>query len=424
MFLKHNIVDKLISSNNSFKSRYIDLMKYELLKNLYHNGEHFSNPNIVKNKFHNIIYDSVIYLIIKFFQFTIKSRKKYKILSSAASTWNNEIKKAGYNSRRPPWNLNKDLRIDTNYEIFLLCRKIDHCFKYKSFNYLVSDKFILLLDEFYNKYKNFCRNKQYRCLVVSEYNSFFSKVALSIFRDLSKPSIFLHHGGVPTFYEKNIQNRCDYFVMWGKKQINSYSKMGYNKNKFYVSGHPSYTEIPKKLKFGLNNILVINKSLLGVHPMEKFPNEDKGNAIIYLYSLQNVLKKMGVENVKLKVHPSENFNWYKKYIDSNFFQRAGDNINKCLDKADLVIGPASTTIIDSLFNGVNYVIYEPKIKNKSILGWDITPPIDGKDPRIPVAFNEDELINILKNKLKIEISILNEFVKQPLDLTFFDKIIK
>ena len=422
--MKYNIIDNLIASSNPFKSKYIDLIRYELLSKLYNNGEQFSNSNIVIKKYRNLILDNLFYIIIKFFQFNKKTKNKYKILSSSASNWNDEIQKIGFDVSRPPWNITRDFKIDSNHEIFLLSRKISHSFKFRSFSYLVSDQFILLLDEFYNKYKNFCLRQQYNGLVVHEYNSFFSKVALSIFKAHSKPTIFLHHGGIPTMYEKQIQDRSNYFILWGIKQVDAYIKMGYDKNKFYVSGHPSYCNVPKKLKFKLKNILIINKSLMGVHPMEKYPNEDKGNAILYLNILQKALKKIDIKNVKLKVHPSENFYWYKKHIDNNFFQKANSNLKKCLNQADLVIGPASTVIIDSLFSGVNYVVFEPKFNNKSILGWNINPPIDGVDPRIPVAFNENELLNILQNKLKVDKSILGEFVKQPLDITFLREIIK
>tara|TARA_B100001758_G_C18406192_1_gene612279 strand:- start:746 stop:2017 length:1272 start_codon:yes stop_codon:yes gene_type:complete len=423
--LKINIIDKLISSENLFKSKYIELMKYELLCNLYHNGEQFSNPIVVKNKPQNFTLDNAYYLIIKIFNLKRNSNNSSKILSSANTTWNNEIQKLGYNTVRPPWSLSNDLKIETDYEIFLLYRKIKHCFKYKSFNFLVTDQFISLLHKFYIKYSKFCVNQNYSGLVLLEYNSFFSKIALLIFKELSKPTFFLHHGGIPTMYEKKIQDRCDYFIMWGKKQVEAYVSMGYNKKKFFVSGHPSYSSFPKKLKFDLDNILVINKSLMGAHPMEKPHQEDKGNAIMYLNILQNVLKKVGVKNVTLKVHPSENINWYYNYIDNSFFKKPNSvDINHCLRSSTLVIGPASTVIIDTIFSGLNYVVFEPNYNNKTILGWDINPPIDGKDSRIPVAFNENELFDILTKKIKIDVDVLEEFVQQPLDISFFKEIIK
>ena len=81
----------------------------------------------------------------------------------------------------------------------------------------------------------------------------------------------------------------------------------------------------------------------------------------------------------------------------------------------MVVGPISTMIIDSLHHGVNYVVYEPVINDVksvthglTITGNPVTPPLDGKDSRFPVAHSEQELEKISRNEEKMALEIYNE----------------
>ena len=210
----------------------------------------------------------------------------------------------------------------------------------------------------------------------------------------------------------------------GKRQVDDYIKVGYSPSKFFAAGHPVYNKSISFLKFNLKNILIITKAVAGYCPLEKSTLQHRSQSILYLKSIEKVLKSMGVKKAFLRPHPSESFLWYSKYVDTKFFKKSKSSLKSSLKRASLVIGPISTTIIDSLYNGVNYVVYEPIVNKKTIIGGLLTPPLDGKDPRFPVAHSESQLENILINNKKISADFYTDLVKTPRDISFLKKIIK
>lgn len=99
------------------------------------------------------------------------------------------------------------------------------------------------------------------------------------------------------------------------------------------------------------------------------------------------------------------------------------DLSSLLNKATLVIGTISTTIIDSLYNSFNYVVYAPVINNHSLIFLPITPPIDSADARIPIARTEKQLYEILINKEKINLEVYEKFVKTSMDNSFIKNLI-
>ena len=184
------------------------------------------------------------------------------------------------------------------------------------------------------------------------------------------------------------------------------------------------TKINFSLLATLTSVLIITKSINGVCPLDKPHLEDRGNIIMYLLSIENTLKKIGIKSVTLRPHPSENANWYLKFIDNDFFIIDKQPLSASLSSASLVIGPTSTTIIDAMAHEVNYLIYEPLIDNNLITGFPIQPPLDGSDSRIPIARSEDDLFQFIKEKKGIDISVYKEFANPNFDLTFLKDIIK
>ena len=82
---------------------------------------------------------------------------------------------------------------------------------------------------------------------------------------------------------------------------------------------------------------------------------------VYIYEIGKVLKELGGK-AKLRMHPSENPDWYAKFIDTKFFVIDQDKLSASLANSTLVIGPVSTLFIDAINFGVSYIVYEP-VKN-------------------------------------------------------------
>jgi len=250
------------------------------------------------------------------------------------------------------------------------------------------------------------------------------RIAIKVFKEIQKPSFLFSHG-LPARYSSIADDRTDYLIVWGEKIKQHYIANGYSSNKIYVSGHPYYQALKKKeLRFSLNNILVITKPLPGTQPYnDRSIYFDRGNLILYLYSIQTVLRKFGIKSVRFRPHPSENGLWYLQYIDTDFYQLDNDNLIDSLNKSYLIIGSTSTVILEAIYYGVNYVVYEPAINGVTLNGLPVVPPFDGTDSRLPVAKNEDELYSIIKDKITVDISIWNDYIKTPFDISFIKTLI-
>lgn len=431
--MESNLLDYLIKNSDEYTSKRIYLIKYELGCKTSYFGEHWNSPternktNILK---HNLLRDYAEFFATKFFKKIYKSTGKKKILSSANLLWNNNIREKGYYVERPPWTFRRDLQIDCTLKLYLLTKKIERKFQNSDFNYLTSKDFFLLIDNYLILLRDFCKSNSYDALILSQYNGFFEKAVTKIFRELDKPVIFWHHGGIPANYDVSHQSRADYFVLMGQRQVDDYIKVGYSPSKFLVAGHPIYNELPNFFRFEFDSILVITKSGSGYSPLETSTLDERGNSLMYLESIKKVLKKIGIRKVFLRSHPGENYNWYKKFIDNDFYMKDEFALTDSLKRSTLVVGPISTTIIDSMYHGVNYVVYEPVINDvnsvrhgRTILGQLVTPPLDGKDSRFPVAHSEEELEKILRNKKKIALDIYNEFSKTTMNIDFLKNII-
>jgi hypothetical protein len=417
-----NLVNYIKETLDDKKSNIIELMRYELYGHLYSFGKHFKYPKENSRECHYLLRDYTEYFSIK----VIRNRGKQggkKILSSAYSIWNNHLADLGYDVWRPAWNLRRDFKIDTSVELYLITKKITHSFNNCSFNYLISNDFFLIIEEYINLFRESCIKNSYAALIVPQDVGFFEKTAIKVFKDLNRPSFFWAHGGMPNIYDLKMDNRTDYSIQWGQKQVSAYINMGFDGSKFFISGHPVYNKKPESLRFDLDNILIITKCLNGASPLDELHFEDRGNAILYLNSIQRVLQGNGIKTVRLRPHPSENYEWYKKFIDNSFYVQDKELFSNALIRSTLVIGPISTSFIDSLYHQVNYIVYEPVHNNLTIMDWPIAPPLDGLDSRIPVARTESDLDSIIKSKLKIDVNIYEEFVRTPFDINFFNKLI-
>jgi hypothetical protein len=427
-----------LKNNVKYENEIIDLLKFELDQHIYYYGDQFKYPKEQHN-FQQLQKDDSrkekkIGYIKKIIKKIIMKKKenqevkndflkfesKKNVISNAYFSFNDELKKIGYNVNKPLWSGGENID-DIN---LLNCFKLlKESFNNNSFNKLLSDESFTLINNFKHLLKEFYLNKHVSSLIVPYDMPFFEKLSINIFKELNKPSIvFLH--GLPARYNNIDDNRADYLIVWGDKIKENYIKAGVDKNKIFVSGHPNYSNfINKELKFSFENILIITKSMNGAQQSDGVRLADRGNLILYLYSIKNTLEKLNIKSARLRVHPSENSSWYMKYMDNDFFKIDHENLNVALEKASLVIGPASTVLLESIYKGINYIVFEPSKNNIDLINFPIVPPFDGSDKRLPVAKDEIELSYIIKNKVQIDISIFNDYIKTPFNAEFIKEII-
>jgi len=422
--MKENLFEYVKSIKNE-SSDLLDLIKFNISEKVYYYGDHFKKSR-PKLKVYFYIRSFLIYLYTRIVNLKVRTQSigKSRGISGSYHNFDEQLKKNNILTLRMPHMPKKGIETLGGISLFYNTMIIQKSFIYDDYNYLISDDFLLKIKNYLSQIEKLIKQNDYKFLLVAHDINFFERVYLKVFQKLKIPTFMISHGGMPVMFDGIMDNQTDYVTMWGSKQVESFIKAGYDKNKFFITGHPYYNRTPTHFKFELTDILIITKSVNGVCPLDKPHLEDRGNIIMYLLSIQNTLKKFGIKSVKLRPHPSENPNWYLEFIDNDFFIIDKKSLTDSLSSASLVIGPGSTVIIDAMAHEVNYLIYEPLIGNKGITGFPIQPPLDGSDTRIPIARNEDDLFKFINEKKKIDLSIYKEFANPNFDISFIKDIIK
>jgi len=410
-----------LKNNNLVDKTKLDLLKYELDQRIYYYGGHFKyskESEIIRSK---TLKWRLKYFLKDLYTFYLLSKRFKKcsgktVVSNAYFSINEKLKDLGLNVLRPMHSLVASKQTVGNFQIIKEFIQIDRKIRNSNFNELLSDNFLKKLDVFINNLTEYYKSINVDALIVPNDISFFEQLNIQIFKKLNKPSfIFLH--GLPGRYNIYDENQTDYLIVWGKKIKQNYIKVGFNPDKILVSGHPFYNRLPDtQLRNSLDDILIMSKSLNGAQHRDGVRIVDRGGLIVYLNQVASVLKKMGVKNVRLRVHPSENINWYYKFIDCDFFIEDKELLQNSLKQATMVIGPTSTVFLESIYYGVNYLVYEPISDNVDFSGYPLISPFDGRDPKVLIANTEDDLKRLLEKKAVVDKTVFNDYIDTPFSL--------
>ena len=410
---KTAIVDKKI----------LELIKYELDKKVYSYGNQFrkSNENFSTLKFIFSLFIKTIYSI----KYSKKSNIKNAILFNANFYLTQEFQEKGYELITPELFYRTKLSFLGGLSTLNKIEFIKYHFIKGDMVYLLSKSFENKILDLKKDLKYYIINNDIKALFLSNDMAFLEKLLISIFKELNLPTfVFLH--GIPTTYNNIDNNRADYLVVWSDKIKKIYVNIGVDEEKIIVSGNPIYSsKININLSFNLNNLLVITHSITqSPENSEKLILQERGALLTYLYSIQEVLSKLGVKSVKFRPHPSENPKWYLKNLDNNFYSLDTQSIDTSIKNSSMVIGPISTVFFDAIANNKNYIVYEPLVNNKSAKNFELVPPFDGSDTRIPVANSESQLIALIKNKKIVNKDVLDDYTGGSFNFNKIKDIIK
>ncbi len=423
--MQHFSLLDYLKNNTSIDKEILECLKFDLDQRIYYYGQHFkySNENLGDRiTLMNWIIQKAIH--VKKIINSFGSKRNFKpdlnlksIFSNAYFNFNEELKKIGFNVFHPFW-VNQENLPSSNPNLFQDIKEVKQSLAEKTFTELIDPGFISFIKNMKEKMKNYYLENKIDALIVPNDMSFFENLSIKIFNEINKPNfVFLH--GIPARYSVADDNHPKYLIVWGEKIKEHYVKAGWDAKRILVSGHPTYQNFQQKqLRFDYQNILIITKSMTGNQLNDGVRLADRGNLIYYLNSIQKVLLKLGVKSVKFRPHPSENGAWYQKYIDNSFFKLDTGSFAESVQKSTLIIGPTSTTFIESIYYGTNYVVYEPLFDNADLINYPVDSPFDGKDPRVPVAKDEEELYRILKNKESVDLGIFPDYIKIPFDIGF------
>lgn len=414
-YLKENSLDEVTK-------KYIDFFKIELDWSLYYYGDH-----IIRSNTNSIIYKNIQYSSA-FFKPIIQNKNKKNILSSVSFKDKKALKNLGFNpisSVFQPVGFNQILG---DIESVNFLKKKSKNIKKGNFNFFYNNKSLYtnleqLEDNLVTKYSKY--NLEGLLLFTDQY--FESKYLLDIFKKLNRPSFIFSHG-LPAIYSLDIDNRSDYLMVWGEQIKQNYIDVGFDPDKIFVTGCPFFNNSTKlyNLRNSLENILIIPPSsfLMHQHEWDEPKLIDRSMIFLYLYSVQKVLKELGVKNVRVRPHRYIVNEWVSKYIDSTFYKIDNEDLNVSLNKSTLVIGTTSTVFLQALLNGVNYLIYEPSDKERNnLMRQKLVPPFDGSDPKVEVARNETELKKMLLDKYMVNKIISDEYLS-PLNINVLKELIK
>jgi hypothetical protein len=349
---------------------------------------------------------------------------KRNILSNAYFSVNSKLRDLNYNVYAPGWRLTRDKSMLYDPGIFTKSEKIRTTLRVINFGDIFSGDFNKLIEEYRDELSIYFSKNKISALFVPNDLSFFENLSIKVCKQLKIPTfIFIH--GLPGRYNSIDDNRGDYLIVWGNKIKENYIRAGVDPGKIFVSGHPYYKSIENRfIKFSTDNILVVTKSMNGAPPCSnEIYLSDRGNLLLYLFSIENVLKKFGVKSVRFRPHPSENPDWYSKYLNNNFYKLDTNNLHDSIQNSSLVIGPTSTLFLESIYYGVNYVIYEPSVNNIDVMNYPLVSPFEGNDVRIPVAKSEEELSYLMEKKQSVDPAVFAEFIKSPFDISFVQNLI-
>jgi hypothetical protein len=412
---------------NKLNPELLDSIRFELNNSIYYYGEQFKHPKESnKNNYFKSFRRTVkqLFVLYKIMQNRKTPSNQKVIFSNAYFSVNEELEKRNYKVYCPSWNMSSDRNVLSDFNVFSSSERIKLKIQTADFNELISPEFALEVNEFEQKLKSFFIKRGLKALIVPNDMSFFENLSIRVCKQIGIPSfVFLH--GLPGRYNNIDENRSDYLVVWGEKIKTNYIEAGMDPAKIFVSGHPYYKEFKnEELKFSLDNILIITHGVRGSQHSDEVVLMDRGNSILYLYSIQETLKRLGVKSARFRPHPSENSDWYLKFIDHSFYKVDEGGLRESIESSSLVIGSMSTVFLESLYYGVSYLVYAPSVNNIDITNTKLVPPLDGEDSRVPVAKNEGELYSILRDAKKVDGSVFSEYIKTPFDLSFIDQIIK
>lgn len=322
-------------------------------------------------------------------------------------------------------NGNKIIKDIHSIKLYILLAKLN---TKTPFNEILTKKTAEKLESYNNALTDYYKRFDFKGLFVSHGEPFINKFHIDIFKKLNIPSfIFLH--GLPAIYDLETEKKSDYLLVWSEKIRDNYIAAGFEKSRIVVTGHPQVLSMPPKreIRNSLDDILVITtaSNVWSPHNWDynSFPDYDSSLLVLYCYSIQTVLQRLGINKVRLRLHPSVNKSWLLSFINRNFFILDTDTLETSIRKSSLVIGPTSTVCLQSMLLGVNYIVYELGNNKCDIHDFPLVPPFDGSDKDLIVTHNEDDLLYCLRSQCISNMSFIEKYV-QPFDFTPVYKLLK
>lgn len=407
--------------------KYIDFFKAELDWQIYVSETHMS-AQYLRNK--DIILKEKL---LRFYQYTYallfqanSKSSNAKVLSTVYFPLKDTFTNLGIDPYSPIWHPVGKKNIFGDLKTLKWHKNIQDRIRNYDFHSFLEPKFHDELETFQNHLFQHYQQQDFKGLLLYTDQYFYSKYSIDIFKKLQRPSFVFTHG-MPGLYSLEVDNRADYLMVWSEKIKNNYIQAGFEPSKIKVVGHPKYRSLvkQKELRSDLSDVLVIPISSVTWHQQsyDHIVVSDASTAILYLYKVQSVLKRLGVRSARYRIHPSINRDWVVPFLDPNFYTLDKEPLSTSLNRSSLLIGSVSTVLLEALIHGVNYVAYDPKDENGfNMGGYKAVPPFDGSDESLVMSNDEEELEKVLKSNQKTDYRLVHDYI-QDFDLSILKKLI-
>lgn len=416
------------NADNQLSRKYIDYFKIELDWHIYNSENHISN-NYYRNRkigtkqriVHLLQYSNALFSHLK-----NRNDNTKKVLSTLYYPINETMLALGYSIESPVWGSVGRDNIFGDIQTISWHKKVQNLIRNEDFHSFLDYKLHQQLEDFQNHLLKQYKNQDFKALFLYTDQYFYSKYNIEIFKKLNRPSFVFTHG-LPGVYSLEVDNRSDYLMVWSQKIKENYVAIGFNPSKVKVVGNPKYKKIPSNnvLRSDLSDVLVlpVSSSLYHQHEYDQTILVDKSMAILYLYKVQNILKKRGVKKARYRLHPTLNRSWVHPFVDPSFYIQDTEPLQTSLKKTTLVIGATSTVLLEALIYGVNYIVFEPKDEDGlNLLNTSLVPPFDGSDPKLKIANDDLELENLIRSNALTDYTIVHDYI-QDFDLSVLKEIL-
>jgi len=425
-----DVFEEMLRGIPEDQRRIASRMQYEIDRCFYHYGEQFRYPR------EGVRRRSLRRVVRSLYAMIAASRRRRacgdglrQILSSAYlegggyHLLDDHLRLAGFHAVAPVWEPSWYREIVSVSGLFRVVRKLQHMLERGSAADILSAPTLALAGRLDSLLDDLIREHRLRGLLVASDMPFFERCAIEAFRRAERPTVLFLHG-LPGRYALPDDDRTDFLVVWGEKIRDLYISAGFDGSKIRVSGHPMLNHKPPAVhRCSTDDVLVLTKAMSGAQNSDRIRISDRARCVVYLLMVQRALQRCGVRGARLRVHPSENPHWYERTIGTEYYSVDCAPLEVSLQRATLVIGPASTVFLHSLWRGVAYVVFEPAYQGEDFFSMVQPPPFDGSDTRVPVAHTEEELERLLREQPKTDPSILSEYVRIPFDISFMKDII-
>lgn len=362
------------------KAELLEWMKYALDNRVYYFGQHFKTPyEATPWKIRMRSKLASIYRRAK----TLAISYDRAVISNAYFNVAEYIKKEGFQVELPPWqtgNISKDAQETLNQMMFA------------DFNVVLSDDYQKKVYKLRDELCDFFKNNHTPFLLLANDLVPVHRIAIDVCKELGIPTgIFLH--GLPARYNNIDDSRADYLFVWGDKIRDNYLNAG-SKTNVVVTGHPNFSSF-KIGDLNPENVLVLSRAICGAPSSSNIHKVDeRGICIQHIFAVETALKKAGINKAVLRLHPSENPEWYSKFMDKDFYTLDTTPLGYSIGHAKMVVGYISTVMLDTVLNDVPcYPFVIDKDSNE--YADEIVPPFCNR-PEFPTAYTVDELVDNLK----------------------------